>query len=497
MTRLPAPPRALRRRVLLLGVLSFASGCAALMYQIVWFQLLQLVVGSSAVSLAVLLGTFMGGLCLGSLLLPRVISARRHPLRVYAWLELGVGVFGVAVLAAMPFVGRLYSTSIGHGLPGILLRGLVSTICRLPPTVLMGAALPALGRWLETSPHGASQLGSLYSANTAGAVVGCLLAGFYLLRVYDLATATYVAAALNSAVALAGICTAAFVARDRPTVENLPAPGKQTARDWPVYVAIALSGLSALGAEVTWTRLLSLLLGPTVYSFSIILASFLMGLGIGSGVGAFLSRRVRTPRLALGWCQLLLTTAIALAAYLLGQFFPQQPHTPPPDLSAQFQSDVMRCVLTILPAACLWGASFPLALAAAAPREQDPGHLVGSVYAANTVGAIVGATATSLLLVAWLGTQGVQRLLIWASALAAALVFAPWLRPSRPGGPPDKGVNKSLVLPQSTQSTPRILGVFFSAVSAVSAVSGFFTGSNGKRSEEKPARLGAAPILAT
>ena len=455
MTRVPAPPRASRRWVPLLVVLSFASGCAALMYQIVWFELLQLVIGSSAVSLAVLLGTFMGGLCLGSLLLPRVISARRHPLRVYALLELGVGVLGVAVLAAMPLVGRVYSTSLGHGLPGILLRGLVSTICLLPPTVLMGATLPAMGRWLETSPQGASQLGFLYSANTVGAVVGCLLAGFYLLRIYDLATATYVAAALNSAVALASICIAAFASHDRPTVEGLPAPGRQTARDWPVYVAIGLSGLSALGAEVTWTRLLSLLLGPTVYSFSIILASFLMGLGIGSGVGAFLSRRVRTPRLALGWCQLLVATAIALAAYLLGHFFPERPRTPPTDLSAQFQSDVTRCLMTILPAAFLWGASFPLALAAAAPREPDPGRLVGGVYAANTLGAIVGATATGLLLVAWVGTQGVQRLLIWASALAAALVFAPWLRPSRPGG-----------------------------------------SSDGKRREEMPASLGAAPIFA-
>ena len=109
MTNALAPARASRGLVLLLVGLSFASGCAALIYQIVWFQLLQLVIGSSAVSLAVLLGTFMGGLCLGSLSVPRVISARRHPLRVYALLELGVGVFGVAVLAGMPLVGRLYS----------------------------------------------------------------------------------------------------------------------------------------------------------------------------------------------------------------------------------------------------------------------------------------------------------------------------------------------------------------------------------------------------
>src|SRR5579872_2452916 len=97
----------------LLLVLFFGSGCAALIYEIVWLQLLQLVIGSTAVSLAVLLGTFMGGMCLGSLLLPRLVSGRRHPLRVYALLELGVGVLGVAVLFGLPYVERVYSQHAG------------------------------------------------------------------------------------------------------------------------------------------------------------------------------------------------------------------------------------------------------------------------------------------------------------------------------------------------------------------------------------------------
>src|SRR5215207_2302694 len=110
----PVTPRWLR--VLLL--LFLGSGCAALIYEIVWFQLLQLVIGSSAVSLAVLLGTFMGGMCLGSLLLPRVVSARHHPLRVYALLEIGIGAAGVIVLLAMPAVSQFYTTLVGHGMPG-------------------------------------------------------------------------------------------------------------------------------------------------------------------------------------------------------------------------------------------------------------------------------------------------------------------------------------------------------------------------------------------
>src|SRR5205823_5294679 len=119
--------------------------------------------------------------CLGSLLLSRVVCAKHHPLRVYALLEVGVGVFGCAIVTWIPLVSTVYSTSVAEGLPGILLRGFVSGLCLLPPTILMGATLPAMGRWLETTPQGASRLGFLYSSNIVGAVLGCVLAGFYLL----------------------------------------------------------------------------------------------------------------------------------------------------------------------------------------------------------------------------------------------------------------------------------------------------------------------------
>ena len=181
----------------LLLLLLAGSGCAALIYEIVWFQLLQLVIGSSAVSLGLLLAAYMTGLCLGSAALPRVVSRRVHPLKVYAALELGIGVFGVLVLLAVPLVGRLYVAGVTQGVLGLVLRGTVVAVCLLPPTVLMGASLPALARWLEATPRGVSWVGWLYSANIAGAVAGCVLAGFYLLRVHDMAVATYAAAAIN------------------------------------------------------------------------------------------------------------------------------------------------------------------------------------------------------------------------------------------------------------------------------------------------------------
>src|SRR5271166_2058168 len=241
----PAPPR---RLLPVLLVLFAGSGCAALIYEVVWLQLLQLVIGSTAISLGVLLGTFMGGMCLGSLLLPRLVSVRRHPLRVYALLELGIGAIGLVVLFAMPSVEQVYVRHAGHGLAGILLRGAVAAACLLPPTLLLGATLPAIARWVETGPLGVSWLGFFYGGNIAGGVFGCLLAGFYLLRVHDMATATYVAFALNMTVAAIALALASAPARYEPTAAH--ATKERAAGDWAVYLTIALSGMSALGAEV-------------------------------------------------------------------------------------------------------------------------------------------------------------------------------------------------------------------------------------------------------
>ena len=411
----------------LLLLLLAASGCAALVYEIVWFQLLQLVIGSSAVSLGLLLAAYMGGLCLGSALLPRLVPRSVHPLKVYALIELGIGVFGLLVLFLVPVVGRLYLTGSAQGMLGLVLRGTIAGICLLPPTFLMGASLPALARWVEGTPKGVSWLGYLYSVNIAGAVFGCLLAGFYLLRAHDMAVATYVAAAINIAVALASFALAARTAPSSKVVSGVEGEGSRTRGGTLVYIAIAFSGLCALGAQVVWTRLLSLLLGGTVYTFSIILAVFLLGLWAGSSAGAFLSRRTEHPRLALAACQILAALSVGWTSYTMAHSLPYWPVDPWLSLDPwfNFELDLVRCIWAILPATLLWGASFPLALAAVAGPAQDPARFSGEVYAANTAGSIVGALAFSLFLVPTFGTVGAQQLLIGLSVLAALVAAAP------------------------------------------------------------------------
>ncbi len=414
----------------LLLLLFALSGCSALIYEIVWYQLLQLAIGSTAVSLGVLLATFMGGLCLGSIGLPRLRLAGANPLRVYAALELGIGIFGILVLFAFPFIDRVYVAAVGYGLPGMLLRALMAVVCMLPATVLMGASLPAIVRWVERTPRGVSWWGLLYGGNTVGAVIGCLAAGFYLLRLYDVAVATYAAVAINFAVAAISYALAARAPAESvapEAVENTAAPVDSLDSQWPIYLAIALSGMCALGAEVVWTRLLGMMLGATVYVFSIILAVFLIGLALGSAAGSWLLRRIN-PRLALGWCQILLALAVGWTAYAISQELPYWPALLNTGPWKTLALNMARCLYAILPPALLWGASFPFAFAAAAPSGKESGRLVGGVYAANTLGAIAGALIVSLALVPWIGTQQTQRLLVLLSWISAAAVLAPYAR---------------------------------------------------------------------
>ena len=303
----------------------------------------------------------------------------------------------------------------------------------------MGASLPAIVRWIETTPRGVSWWGFLYGGNTAGAVFGCLLAGFYLLRLYDTAIATYWAIAINLLVAVASYLVAGRVpahgAAESPEEAAREAPAlvaRLAGPRWPVYLTIGLSGASALGAEVVWTRLMGMLLGATVYVFSIILAVFLIGLALGSGIGSCISRSMRAAPGAR------LVPAATCHRDRVDRVHDRRrlPYWPiDPFLATSpwmtFQLDMARTLWTILPPAILWGASFPLALAAAAAPGEDPGRIAGEVYAANTLGAIFGALVTSLVLVPWIGTTSCEVMLILLPAVSSFFLLVPYIKESK------------------------------------------------------------------
>ena len=262
----------------------------------------------------------------------------------------------------------------------------------------------------------------------------CLFTGFYVLLEYNQTVGTIIPVVINLLVAVAALALAARTPRE-VTAPTDPDAEPRTIDEFSptsIYVTIALSGAGALGAEVVWTRLMGALMGSTTYVFSIILAVFLAGIAIGSAAGAWTARTVR-PRIALGCCQLLLSAAIFWTCYSIAASLPYWPINPFLAATPWFtmQLDMARAIWTILPPTLLWGASFPLALAAVARDKGDSAHTVGRVYAANTVGAIIGALSVSLILVPSIGTQRTQQLILMVAALGGVAALAPFVRRSK------------------------------------------------------------------
>jgi spermidine synthase len=391
-------------------VLFAGSGCAALIYEVVWYQQLQLVLGSTTIALAILLATFMGGLCLGSLILPRVPIGGRDPMRVFAAIEGCIAICGAMVILGMPLIARANSA--------------LAALVMLPATVFMGASFPAIVRAVERRPGLAATWAVLYGSNTAGAVFGCLLAGFFLLRFYSMATAGWVAVGLNLAAAALSIALSGRTT-EAPSIEEACGDGCAA---WTIYTSIALSGFCALGAEVIWTRLLGILFLGTVYVFAIILAVFLSGLAAGGALSSRVLRRGYDPASSLAVCQFLLAASIVWAAIAIDRVLPDWSGTVALAVSPWRTSlyHLVLAAVAILPATLLWGASFPLACAAALRRAGgDPARVAGRVYAANTLGAIGGALLVSVLLVPAIGTQGSQRVLVVLSIVAAVVSLWP------------------------------------------------------------------------
>ena len=431
-----------------LRLLFVASGAAALIYEVVWLHLLRLVIGASAISVGIVLAAFMGGMFLGSLLLGRFVSRSTHPLRVYALLEIGIGLFGLLMPLLLPAVRFVYVSLVGYGTLGIVLRAVIAVVLLLPPTALMGATLPAIARRYTADRQGASGLAGLYAANTTGAVLGSLLAALYFLAVWDVWVATLAAAAINFAVGWYGLrLSRRSPMRLEPAGSADAIAVEPAARGMApvhyVYLAVALSGLTALGAQVLWTRILTLLFGATVYAFAIILAVFLGGLGIGSALAAYLLRRGGHPLRGLAVSQIALVPALLVAEHLLVRILPYASPAGWIPVSALHTLHVFRAIEIVLPAAVLWGMSFPYALAAASTSHRDPARSSGQVYAANTIGAILGAVGVAFWIIPTWGTWRASQVLAVVASISAAALLHALSRPA-PEGPTRRAVPAAL-----------------------------------------------------
>lgn len=485
------PLRLTERAPALVPACFFISGFAGLALEMVWSRMLALHIGGSAEAVTAVVTAYMAGLGLGSLLVSSFTARIRRPLRIYALLEVAVALFALASPLVLHAPEGLYRLAhdreeIARALPFAVRFG-TSLVLLMIPTLAMGATLPLLVEdFTRRGGAYASRVAMLYGINTVGAVAGTAVAGFILLPGFGNTMTLLVAAGLDLLVAallLAGPARertgVTALGRPRPEDEDTrpalrsaapgrraaladprgdPAPATSEARagthaaeraaDAPkpakhapevepppgafhrgaALAAFAISGALAMVYELGWTRRLATLLGSSVYSFAILLATFLAGLGLGALLVGPLLRIVRRPLLALA-AALGLTGVAALAGTALLNAVPgmlrdllvAQHREPQAILTGQLG----LAALVLLPAALLLGAVFPLAARVVHRQGESGGHAIGRAYAVNTAGTVLGAAGAGLFLLPALGSLPVLAAAAWTHiALGIGLALA-------------------------------------------------------------------------
>jgi spermidine synthase len=421
----------------ILLLLVMLSGAAGLLYEVIWTRVLVHTLGSTAQAVASVLAAFLGGLAVGAAILGRRADRSRNPLLFYAALETVVGLYALA----FPALEQLFFGIVVRAGVEVGLGRFAGTLLLLSPAcIAMGGTIPVLCRFAVRSDHNlGARVGSLYAWNTLGAVCGCLLAGFVTIRVFGIEASLRIGAATNLLVALAAVLLArrAGSVHPAPAADGAPPTGRRSPLSGVqaiVLGAFAVSGFTALGYEVLWTRVLVFYVKSITYGFSFMLAVFLLGLVLGSllaitfvdrkgwALPAFALAELAAGAAAFAAIQLLLSHAATLRA-----LFPSSPDDP----TTIYLALALLVVVTILPAGVCFGATFPLAVRVFTGRAASAPGRVGLATAANTGGAILGAFATGFVILPALGVVGALKLLFVANA-AAATVLA--LRGFRTGG---------------------------------------------------------------
>ncbi|OGI10228.1 MAG: hypothetical protein A3I68_07995 [Candidatus Melainabacteria bacterium RIFCSPLOWO2_02_FULL_35_15] len=412
------------------------SGISGLIYEVVWTRMLTYVFGGTTLAVSTVLTAFLGGLALGSYIGGKFIDRFKKPLLAYGALELAIGIYGllVPVIFSEHFLSPIWQTVVqmfeGVQFVSYLVRFLISVALLGIPTVLMGATLPVLSRYLTNvrSDITSFNVGALYTINTVGAVIGTFLSGFIFLPIFGVNTTVYIAAALNLILASAVIFLASAskkVQADTPSYDSSEITGdleiliSKSQEDIPLkliklsMLAFAVSGFVALTFEVLWTRTLTLVFGSSTYAFSTMLVTFLTGLAIGTAIMTKIQEKIERPVFWVGG----ILCAIAVSAFLTACMFNELPwmflsqaQKLPDDVGTSwFLLTLHRFIISsavMFPPTILSGMIFPLVIRIYAARPDHIGESVGKLYSLNTLGCILGSFTCGFVFVPFFGIFG-------------------------------------------------------------------------------------------
>ncbi len=398
------------------GILFFLSGAAALAYEVVWVKLLTLQFGSAAWSISTVVASFMAGLGAGGAWAGRRADRIRRPLRVYALLELGIalfGVFSVPLLRNMAgILDPLYHLTDGYFALYLLLQFLLSFAMMAVPTFLMGASLPLLIVAVTEEAAFRRSVALFYGINTLGAAVGTLVAGLVLMPILGISDTVWIAVAAGVLVAAGGyLLDLRMGTREVSEEHRRPTASTRTPR--LLLAAVAIAGCLGLFYQIAWTRLLIPVVGSSVYAFTIILTTVLLGIGIGSLLAAVPSFREsscwRAVAVALGVGSCSALAGLFAVNELPAMFTAMAQGTGDRTWLLFLSQGVLAASIVLIPA-CSMGAVLPLGIAAWRNEVRSRGWAVGGMYAANTIGAIVGSVLAGFAFLPWLGATGSIRL---------------------------------------------------------------------------------------
>jgi len=425
--------------------LFFLSGLTGLLYEVIWVRQLTHLLGVSIYAVSAVLVAFMGGLGIGAELFGRVLNKGISPLRLYASMELMLGLYVLSTPVLMDVVEKLYVT-LHSGMEGqsfyiISLRFLLAVTLLIIPTILMGGSLPALTKHFASTKSGVgSNSGLLYGINTIGAVVGCMVAGFWMIEHLGFSASLRVGAFINIGIGIAVWFVASEKSWRMPadalagTLVEKETPAVELAGRRGLLMLFAIAGFCALALEVLWTRMLILLLNNTTYAFSLILSIFLLGIGSGSLFTSWMMRKGKTDyRLVFGYLQIGIgvLALFSLIWFAFNDFLIE--------IIAVFVSgdgllslilpgtDTMAPAFVFtffvaFPATFFMGACFPLVVASYSTGSERSGGDIGRIYSINIVGCVLGSIIAGYILIPFAGLQKSIIAVAWLSLIAGSYI---------------------------------------------------------------------------
>ena len=446
MAKKSIPAGSMQAILFLVLVCFFLSGLSSLIYQVLWTKMIVKIIGSAPFAVAIVLTIFMGGLGLGSFLAARIIDSVKEParlVRMYGLLELAVGAYALIIPFLLKIFRPLYAVLYNHLYDRFLLYNFLTflgcSIILCLPVVCMGATLPVLCRfYVRRLSHLGTHAGRLYGLNTIGAALGALLCGFWLIKFLGVWQTLIAAVGINIFIAIASFIAGARIQADtiffKESLSEQTRPSHTDFTDSPPQSSFAVkaalmifgvSGFCAMAYEVIWTRLLGLLVGPTTYSFTIVLVSFITGLALGSIIFGFFADRVKNVLLLLLATQIATALSALVVSQLLGDsqlFFAKLIFTFQNNFVLHYFLKALALFAFLILPTMLSGATFPLVGKICTRSIENIGKSLGFAYVVNTIGAVAGSFCAGFIILPLLGKENSLSFVIGLQLFTAMII---------------------------------------------------------------------------